>query len=78
MRESKGQMISLMCGTARAPKLSHYSHYVKVEFTIRPENVQFLIINQFELLLQLECIKLTINLLSVIFIFFTLVLVLEK
>ena len=42
------------------------------------KNLQFLIINKFELLLQLEFIKLLKNLLNVIFIFLTLVLVIEE
>ena len=78
MRENKGQMLSLMCGTARAPKLRQYSHHVKVEFTIHSKNLQFLIINQFELFLQLEFIKLLKNVLSLIFILLILVLILEK
>ena len=49
-----------------------------MEFTIHSKNLQFLIINKFELSLQLEFIKLLKNLLSVIFLFLTSVLVLEK
>ena len=49
-----------------------------MEFTIHSKNLQFLINNKFELFLQLEFIKLLQNSLSLISIFLTLVLVLEK